>query len=81
VVSVRSWRIKWNENSLDRGSWNRLQMTKIQEELSSDFMAIRCSQEFVNVMVANEAKFELRKAGWRRVVCHKSMFKWYEAGL
>ncbi len=41
----------------------------------------RCSQEFVNVMVANEAKFELRKAGWRRIVCHKSMFKWYEAGL
>lgn len=45
------------------------------------FHGDRCSQEFVNAMAANEAKFELRKAGWRRIVCHKSMFKWYDADL
>lgn len=40
-----------------------------------------CSQRVVNDLSLKEGKFELRKAGWRRIVCHKSMFTWYEAQL
>ena len=39
-----------------------------------------CSQRMANMLVANEARLGgLRKAGWQRLVCHKSMFSWYTA--
>lgn len=41
----------------------------------------KCSQAFVNTLVARDDVFELRKAGWHRIVCHKSFFSWFDADL
>jgi len=41
----------------------------------------RCSQAFVDQLVASKAKVTLRKAGWQRVICHKGMLTSFDANL
>ncbi len=71
-------------HQLERGFADEFESVSDDEATGGPVLRIHgpaCSQQVVNDLALREAKFELRKAGWQRIVCHKSMLTWYEANL